>query len=272
MYEIIIEPKRRLGRFWQELWDYRELFYFLAWRDILVRYKQTVIGVAWSVLRPLLSVVILTIIFGRIAKLSSDNVPYSILVCTAVLPWQFFANTINISSNSTIGNANLITKVYFPRIIIPSTAVVVTLIDFALAFGILLCLMLWHTCWPTYRVVVLPLLLLLAALAALGVGYWVSALNVKYRDFRHVLPFAIRFGLYASPVGFSTSVIPAKWKLLYSLNPMVGVIDVFRWALLGRQVVLYLPGFLLSVGLVLLMFFSGLWFFNKTERHFADII
>jgi len=272
MNEIVIEPNKSLKNFWQEIWAYRELFYFLAWRDILVRYKQTVIGVAWSVVRPLLSMVILTVIFGRVAKLPSDNIPYAILVCAAILPWQFFANTINMSSESLISHQNMVTKIYFPRIIIPSTAMVVSLVDFLISSSILVCLMLWYGFGPTWKIVVLPALLLLAAIASLGVGYWISALNVKYRDFRHVIPFAIQFGLYASPVGFSSSIIPVKWRFLYSLNPMVGVIDGFRWALLGRQANLYLPGFLLAIGLAVLLFAGGVWFFSRTERKFADII
>jgi lipopolysaccharide transport system permease protein len=272
MHEIIIEPTKNLKNFWRELWAYRELFLFLAWRDILVRYKQTVIGMAWSVLRPLLSLLILTVVFGRVARLPSDNVPYSILVCAAILPWQFFSNTITMSSESLLNNQNMVTKIYFPRIIIPSTTMVVSLVDFLCALGILACLMVWHGLWPTWRIVALPALLLLAALASLGVGYWISALNVKYRDFRHVVPFAVQFGLYVSPVGFSSNIIPDRWRLYYSLNPMVGVIDGFRWTLLGGQGNLYLPSFLLSTVLTLAIFVGGVRFFTHTERTFADII
>jgi len=272
MHDIVIEPDKSLSHIWREVWAYRELFLFLAWRDILVRYKQTVIGVAWSVLRPLLSLLILTVVFGRVAGLPSDNVPYSLLVCAAILPWQFFSNTITMSSESLLSNQNMVTKIYFPRIIIPSTTMVVSLVDFLSALGILVGLMVWHGFWPTWRIVLLPALLLLAALASLGVGYWISALNVKYRDFRHVVPFAVQFGLYVSPVGFSSSVVPEKWRLWYSLNPMVGVIDGFRWALLGGQANLYLPGFLLAVGLTAVIFAGGVRFFTRTERVFADII
>lgn len=272
MHEIIIEPNKTVKRFWQELWRYRELFYFLAWKDILVRYKQTVIGIAWSVLHPLLSMIILTIIFGGIAKLPSGNTPYPILVYAAMLPWQFFSNTLNLSANSLISNRNMITKVYFPRIIIPSTSMVVSLVDFLISFMILVCLMLWYGLWPNWKILVLPLLLVLAALTSLGAGYWIGALNVKYRDFRHIVPFIVRFGLYASPVGFSSNLVPEKWRLLYSLNPMVGIIDGFRWALLGKEVNLYLPGFLVSIGLAMMLFVTGALFFIKTERKFADII
>jgi lipopolysaccharide transport system permease protein len=272
MHDILIEPDKSLRHIWHELWAYRELFLFLAWRDILVRYKQTVIGVAWSVLRPLLSLLILTVVFSRVAGLPSDGVPYSLLVCAAILPWQFFSNTITMSSESLLSNQNLVTKIYFPRIIIPSTTMVVSLVDFLSALGILVGLMLWHGHWPTWRIVLLPALLLLAAMASLGVGYWVSALNVKYRDFRHVVPFAVQFGLYASPVGFSSSVVPEQWRFWYSLNPMVGVIDGFRWALLGGPADLYLPGSLLAIGLTAMIFVGGVRFFTRTERMFADII
>jgi len=272
MHEIIIEPNKTLKGSWLELWAYRELFYFLAWKDILVRYKQTVIGIAWSVVRPLLSMIILTIVFGKVAKLPSGGVPYPILVYAAMLPWQFFGNTLSSSSNSLTSNRNMITKVYFPRIIIPSTAMVVSFVDFLISFVILACLMLWYNFWPDWKIIVLPLLLFLAALTSLSAGYWIGALNVKYRDFHHIVPFIVRFGLYASPVGFSSSLVPEKWRLLYSLNPMVGVIDGFRWALLGGDVSLYLPGFLLSIGLAVALFASGVWFFTKTERKFADII
>jgi lipopolysaccharide transport system permease protein len=272
MHEITIEPNRSLRDSWRELWAYRELFFFLAWRDILVRYKQTVIGVTWSVLRPLLSLLILTVVFGRVAGLPSGDVPYSLLVCAAILPWQFFSSTLTLSSESLLSNQNMVTKIYFPRIILPSTAMVVSLVDFLIAMGILACLMVWHGLWPTWRILVLPALLLLAALTSLGVGYCVSALNVKYRDFRHIVPFAVQFGLYISPVGFSSSLVPERWRLWYSLNPMVGVIDGFRWALLGGQAGLYLPGFALAILLALALFAGGVRFFSRTERMFADII
>ena len=272
MNEIIIEPNKSLKDFWIELWSYRELFYFLAWKDILVRYKQTVIGIAWSVIRPLLSMIILTIVFGRVAELPSGGAPYPILVYTAMLPWQFFSNTLSTSSNSLIVNVNMITKIYFPRIIIPSTSMIVSLVDFVISFAILIILMFCYHSWPDWRIIVLPLLLLLAALTSLGAGYWICAMNVKYRDFRHIVPFIIQFGLYASPVGFNSNLIPEKWRLIYSLNPMVGVIDGFRWALLGSEGQLYLPGFLISIGIAVALFISGTWFFTKTERKFADII
>ncbi|MCX6089261.1 MAG: ABC transporter permease [Candidatus Atribacteria bacterium] len=270
--EIIIEPGKSAKQYWKDLWQYRELFYFLAWRDVLVRYKQTVIGVAWSVLRPLLTMIVFTVVFGRIAKLPSSGVPYPILVYAAMLPWQFFANAMSESSNSLIGNANLITKIYFPRLIVPASSVVVSLVDFGISLSIMVILMFWYRFLPNIRMFTLPLFLLFAIVVSLGFGFWLSALNVKYRDFRHIIPFIVQFGLYVSPVGFSSSIVPAQWRLLYSLNPMVGVIDGFRWAILGENVGLYWPGFILSLVLTIAVFLSGLWYFRRTERTFADVI
>jgi len=270
--ELIIEAGRTEGQYWMDIWHYRELFYFLAWRDILVRYKQTVIGIAWSLVRPLLTMIVFTVIFGKLAKLPSEGVPYPVLVFVALLPWQFFANSFSESSNSLIGNANLLSKVYFPRIILPVSTVIVSLVDFFISFVFLAALMVWYQFLPDWRVITLPFFLILASLASFGFGLWIAALNVKYRDFRYVVPFFIQFGLYVSPVGFSSSIIPGKWRLLYSINPMVGVIDGFRWALLGQNIQLYWPGFLLSIGLTLLIFLSGLTYFRKTERTFADVI
>ncbi len=271
-FELTIGPDKSFKNFWNELWQYRELFYFLAWRDILVRYKQTAIGIAWSVLRPLLIMIVFTIIFGKVAKLPSGDIPYPLLVFCAMIPWQFFSNTFSGSSNSLITNTQLISKVYFPRIIIPTTSMVVSLIDFLISFMILLILMLWYGVVPGFKICILPFLLVLAVLLSLGAGYIISALNVKFRDFRYVVPFIIQFGLYVSPVGFSSSVISEKWRFLYSLNPMVGVIDGFRWVLLGSDVAIYLPGFILSTGISIGIFIFGVWYFNKTEGNFADII
>jgi len=273
MNEIIIKPNKTAKRFWKELWDYRELFLFLAWRDFLVRYKQTAIGVAWSVLRPVLTMMVFTVVFSRIAKLpSGSNAPYSVMIYSALLPWQFFSNTLNFGSNSLIISKNLVSKIYFPRIIIPSTTLIVSFIDFLISFIILLCLMIWFHFLPTWKIIVLPLLLLLAAILSLGITFFVSALNVKYRDFRYIIPFIIQFGLYISPVGFNSNVVPEKWRLLYSLNPMVGVIDGFRWALLGSDVQIYLPGFIISICLTIFLFIFGARFFLRFEDEFADII
>lgn len=269
---LVIEAGRTERHYWADLWRYRELFYFLAWRDILIRYKQTAIGFAWAVLRPLLTMVVFTIVFGKIAKLPSGNVPYALLVCAAILPWQFFANALGESSSSLVANANLISKVYFPRLIIPATAIVTSLVDFAISFVILVAMMLWYGVLPDWRIATLPLFILIAIAAAMGIGLWLTALNVKYRDFRYVIPFIVTFGLYVSPVGFSSDIIPEKWRLLYSLNPMVGVIDGFRWAVLGGQSSIYWPGFLLSLAIVAVLLFTGLRYFRNTEKTFADII
>lgn len=272
MYDIIIEPNKTIKHFWQELWQYRELFFFLAWRDILVLYKQTIIGVAWSVLRPFLTMVVFTIVFGKIAKLPSGNTPYPLLVYAAMLPWHFFSNILSESGNALILNTNLISKVYFPRIIIPTTCMIVSLIDWLISFGLFIILMMWYAFMPNWKILMLPFLLVLAALTSLGMGYWIAALNVKYRDFRYVIPFLVQFGLYLSPVGFSSDIIPEQWRLLYSLNPMVGVIDGFRWALLGAEVEMYWQGFWLSVSLAIGLFVFGIWFFMKLERQLADVI
>jgi lipopolysaccharide transport system permease protein len=270
--ELIIEAGRTESQYWKDIWRYRELFYFLAWRDILVRYKQTVIGIAWALIRPFLTMVVFTFVFGNLAKLPSEGVPYPILVFSAMLPWQFFANALSECSSSLIGNANLISKVYFPRLIIPASAVIVSFVDFMISGMILLGLMAWYNFVPSWRILTLPLFILIAFAASMGVGLWLAALNVKYRDFRYIVPFIVQFGLYISPVGFSSSIVPEQWRWLYSINPMVGVIDGFRWAILGGDFNLYWPGFTLSIVLLLLLFFSGIWYFRKVERTFADVI
>jgi lipopolysaccharide transport system permease protein len=270
--ETIIEAGRTKRQYWKDLWSYRELFMFLAWRDILVRYKQTVIGVAWSVIRPFVTMVVFTIIFGKLAKFPSEGAPYPILVFAAMLPWQMFANALTESSNSLIANAAMLSKVYFPRLIVPTSAVIVNLVDFLISFAILGILMVWYRFIPDWRILTLPLFLLLALMAALGLGIWLAALNVKYRDFRYIVPFLAQFGLYISPVGFSSSVVPDSWRLVYSLNPMVGVIDGFRWAIIGGDVQLYFPGFVLSLAVTLIIVYFGLTYFRKTERAFADVI
>ena len=270
---LIIEPGRAERNYWADLWRYRELFVILAWRDISVRYKQTLIGVAWAILRPFLTMVVFTVIFGRVAKLPSDgNTPYALMVFSAMLPWSLFSTSLSDASNSLIGNANLISKVYFPRMIIPVATLVTAFVDFLISFAILLGLMLYYQFMPGWNFFFLPLFMLLALLASLGPGLWITALNVKYRDFRYVIPFIVQFGLYISPVGFSSSVIPEKWRLFYSLNPMVGVIDGFRWCILGGASPIYWPGFVLS--LVIVVFFASLGIsrFRKTEKTFADII
>ncbi len=271
--ELIIEAGRSERQDWRDLWQYRELFYFLAWRDILVRYKQTFIGIAWALLRPFLTMLVFTFVFGKLARLPSDGAaPYPILVFAAVLPWQFFASSLAEASNSLIDNANLISKVYFPRLIVPTSAVIVSFVDFLLSGMILLGLMAWYNFLPSWRILTLPLFILMAFATSMGGGLWLSALNVQFRDFRYIVPFIIQFGLYISPVGFSSNIVPEKWRWLYSLNPMVGVIDGFRWAIIGGDAGIYWPGFLLSLALVVLLLVSGIWYFRRLEKNFADII
>jgi lipopolysaccharide transport system permease protein len=270
--KIILKAGNTSSQYWQDLWHYRELFYFLAWRDILVRYKQTAIGIAWALLRPFVTMVVFTVVFSNIAKLPSEGTPYPILVFAAMLPWQFFANALMDCSNSLINDSNLISKVYFPRLIVPASAVIVSFVDFLIAGMILLALMAWYNFVPDWRILTLPFFILIAFALAMGAGLWFAALNVKYRDFRYVVPFVVQFGLYISPVGFSSSVVPEQWRLLYSLNPMVGVIDGFRWAILGGEAKLYGSGFLLSVALVVLVLATGIWYFRRMERKFADVI
>jgi lipopolysaccharide transport system permease protein len=255
-----------------DLWKYRELFYFLSWRDILVRYKQTVIGVVWSIIRPILTMIVFTIIFGKIAKLPSGNVPYPILVFVALLPWQFFANALQSSSSSLVSNAGMISKVYFPRMIIPASSIIVAFIDFLISLIILIVLMFWYRFVPDWRVVTIPLFLILAILLSLGAGFLISSLNVKYRDFQYIVPFIVQLGLYISPVGFSSDIISQKWKIIYSLNPMVGIIDGFRWAFFGTHSSYLLLSIIFSIVIIILILFIGIWYFRKTERTFADRI
>lgn len=271
-HKLIIEAGETESHYWKDLWRYRELFYFLAWRDILVRYKQTAIGIAWALLRPFLTMVVLSFIFGKLARIDSGSVPYPILVFAAMLPWQFFSSAFSGCSNSLTGNSNLISKVYFPRLTIPISAVFVCFVDFFISLFILLALMAWYDFWPTWRALTLPFFLLLACAIALGSGLWIAAMNVKYRDFQHSVPFIVQLGLFISPVGFSSDIVPSQYRLIYSLNPMVGVIDGFRWALLNKEISLYTPGFIVSIVLVVMILIFGLYFFRKTERTFADVI
>lgn len=271
MSKIIIESGRSERNYWKDLWVFRELFYILSWRDIKVRYKQTVLGAAWSIVRPLLTTIIFTVVFNKVAKLNApEDVPYPILVITGMLPWQFFSSALSEASNSLIGNSNLISKVYFPRLIIPASSIITSLIDFAISFLILLGMMVYFRFLPDVKIILLPFFILLALIAALGIGLYMTALNVKYRDFRYIIPFIIQIGLYITPVGFSSAIVPLKWRFLYSLNPMVGVVDGFRWCVLGQP--MYIPGLLLSILLVLMFLFLGIWYFRKTERSFADNI
>ena len=270
---IVIEPGRQEQNYWRDLWRYRELFYVLAWRDVAVRYKQTVIGAAWALIRPFLTMVVFSVVFGRIAKLPSDgNAPYPLMVFAGMLPWTFFSTGLSEASGSLIGNANLISKVYFPRLIVPTATVVVAFIDFLISFAILVGMMVWYRFLPGWQIGLLPFFVLLGFVASIGPALWITALNVKYRDFRYVIPFIVQLGLYVSPVGFSSHVVPEQWRVLYSLNPVVGVIDGFRWCILGGQSELYLPGLIMSVAVAVAFLWFGIRRFRKTEKTFADLI
>lgn len=272
-YELVIEPGRADRRYWHDLWQYRELFSVLAWRDISVRYKQTVIGAAWALIRPFLTMVVFTVIFGKLARLPSDGAaPYALLVFAGMLPWSFFSTALSEASMSLIGNANLISKVYFPRLIVPMAAVMVAFVDFVISFAILVALMVWYAFLPGWQILLLPLFTTIAFMASFGVGVWITALNVKYRDFRYIIPFIVQLGVYVSPVGFSSNIIPEKWRLLYSLNPMVGVIDGFRWCVLGGESHIYWPGFGLSLAVAGSFLWLGIRRFRRMEKSFADLI
>jgi lipopolysaccharide transport system permease protein len=273
MEEVILEAGRAERHYWHDLWRYRELFRVLAWRDVAVRYKQTVIGAAWAIIRPFLTMIVFTVIFGKLAKLPSEgSAPYAILVFAGMLPWTFFSSALSDASNSLLSNANLISKVYFPRLIVPMAAVGVALVDFAINFALLVALMIWYRFLPGWQITLLPIFVALAFLVSLGPGLWLTALNVKYRDVRYIIPFVVQIGLYVSPVGFSSSVVPEQWRLLYSLNPLVGVIDGFRWCILGGRASFYLPGFLLSLGATAVLLLLGIRTFRKMEKSFADLI
>jgi len=255
----------------RELWEYRELLFFLTWRDIKVRYKQTALGAAWAVLQPFLTMVVFTIFFGNLAKVPSDNLPYPIFSYTALLPWQLFAYALNQSSNSLVANQQLITKVYFPRLVIPLSALLAGLVDFGIAFVVLLGMMVYYGIWPSTAIVTLPFFLLLAMATALAVGLWLSALNVEYRDVRYTIPFLTQFWLFATPIAYPSSLVPERWRALYGLNPMAGVVEGFRWALLGQELhngLLLLVSTLAVIGLLI----SGLVYFRRMEQTFADVV
>jgi len=275
--EIILEPGRSEKNYWRDIWNYRELFQVLAWRDLSVRYKQTVIGVLWALLRPFLTMVVFTVIFGKLAGMPSpSNIPYALLVYAGMLPWTFFATALGEASGSLIGNANLISKVYFPRLIIPAATVVVSFVDFLISFAIMVGMMAWYLYLPSWQIFLLPVFMLIAFFASLGPGLWITALNVKYRDFRYIIPFIVQFGLYVCPVGFSSQVVREKFGetafMIYSLNPMVGVIDGFRWCILGGDFKIFWPGFFVSICIVVFFLWLGVHKFRKMERTFADII
>jgi lipopolysaccharide transport system permease protein len=269
--KLVIEPGVTIKNYWLDLWHYRELLYFLAWRDTAVRYKQTGVGVAWALIRPAITMLVF-VGFRRLVGLPHGSVPDAVLVFAAVLPWQFFSSALADSASSLLGNANLISKVYFPRLLIPLAAVATTLIDFAITLLLLLALMLWYGVLPGWQLTALPLFLLLAFGLALGFGLLFAALNVEYRDFRYIVPFMVQFGLFVSPIAFSTADVPPQWRALYSLNPMVGIIDGFRWSLLGGRAPLAAPSVWISAAVTGAVIVVGVWYFRRMESSFADFI
>ncbi len=270
---LILEAGRAEKNYWKDLWRYRELFYVLAKRDISVRYKQTVIGVLWALVKPLLTMIVFTVIFSRVAKLpSTGSAPYALMVFAALIPWTLFSTSLAEASTSLIGNANLITKVYFPRLIIPTASVITSFVDFLISFGLLILVMVYYGYIPGWQICLLPLFMIVAFLASVGPGLWITGLTVKYRDFKHIIPFVVQFGLFVSPVGFNSSIVPDKWKLLYALNPMVGVIDGFRWCILGTDSPIYWPGFTVSILVITFFLIFGITSFRKMEKNFADLI
>ena len=276
-FEVFIEPGRAERNYWKDLWRYRELFYILSWRDLKVRYKQTIIGVVWSVLRPLLTMMIFTFVFGQIAKFEAPpGVKYPVLVFAGLLPWQFFAAGLTEASNSLVGNERLISKVYFPRMIIPAASVITSLVDFLISLGLMFVLLIWFSVVPSVNLIFLPLFIIMAFFASFGVGLWLTALNVKYRDFKHVVPFIVQLGLYISPVGFlsaeAAKIIPEKFRLLYYINPMSGVIDGFRWCFFGDKTPVNWNGMFISLVIIIFFLWIGIRTFRKMERSFADLI
>jgi lipopolysaccharide transport system permease protein len=272
-FDLVISADKSVGDAARELFEYRELFYILAWRDFKVRYKQTVIGALWALLRPLLTMVVFTIVFGKIAGLPSQgDAPYAIMVFAAMLPWYFFSSSFQEGSNALVANANVISKVYFPRIIVPVSSLFVNFVDFLISFGVLALVMVFYQFSPSGNIIYLPLFVLLMALFTVGLSLWMSALNVQYRDVRYVVPFIVQLGLYVSPVGFASSVVANEWRVLYSLNPMVGVIDGFRWCVIGGDANFYWPSLWLSIAVTVVLLVTGSLFFLKAERKFADVI
>lgn len=270
---MILEAGRTDRQYWHDVWRYRELFFILAWRDVSVRYKQTMLGVVWAFMRPFLTMVVFTVVFGQLAKLPAGGpVPYAVMVFAGLLPWTLFSSILSDASASVMNNSNLISKIFFPRLLVPMATVMVALIDFAISLTILVGLMIWYAVVPGWQILLLPVFVALTLAAAIGPALWASALVVKYRDFRFVIPFVIQIGLYASPVGFSSAIVPDQWRLLYSLNPMVGIIDGFRWSIIGGASPIYWPGFLISLGATVLVMWVGISGFRRIERDFADLV
>lgn len=270
--QVVLENGRAAKDYWLDFWHHRELLMFLVWRDIIVRYKQTVIGASWVLIRPFLTMLVFTFVFGKVANLTSGNVPYSLVVFTGLLPWFFFASALSECSNSLVSNSHLISKIYFPRLIVPVGSIAVSIVDFLITFVLLFLVMAWHRFTPGWHIVFVPLFIMLAIMVSFGLGLWTAALNVRFRDFRHLIPFVLQLGVYVSPVGYSSQVLPEKWRLMYSLNPMVGVIDGFRWAILGDDFSMYWPGLVISFVMSVTLVVTGIWYFRRTESTFADVI
>src|SRR5688572_18717518 len=270
--ELVIDASSVDRQYWRDLWTYRELFYFLAWRDLLVQYKQTVVGIAWSFIRPFLTMAVLTVVFGKLGNMPSAGVAYPLLVFCGMLPWQFFSTALSETGNSLVNNNNLISKIYFPRLAIPASTVLTSMVDFMISMVFLVVLMIWYSAVPPAQIVFLPIFILFALATSFGAGVWVAALTVRYRDFRIIIPFVVQFGLYLSPVGFVSTIVPENWRLIYFLNPIAGVIDGFRWSVLGGMHELYLPGMAVSLTVAVFITLGGIWYFRATENEFADII
>ena len=270
---LVIEPNKAEKNYWKDLWRYKELFYILAWRDVVVKYKQTYIGVIWALLKPFLTMLIFTILFGGLAKFpNAGNAPYAIVVLAGMLPWTLFSTALADASNSLVTNSNLISKVYFPRLIVPTATIITAFVDFLISFALLIATMLFYKYTPSWKIFFLPIFMILALAASLGPSLWITAVNVKYRDFRYIIPFIVQFGLYVSPVGYLSSIIPAKWQLLYKLNPMVGIIDGFRWCLLNDTVKIQFNDILINLAVITLFLWVGIRKFRKMEKSFADLI
>lgn len=272
-HHLVLTPGAAQKRYWRDMWTFRELFIILAWRDVSVRYKQTAIGVIWALLRPLLTMVIFTMVFSKVAGLpSTGNAPYALMVLSGMLPWTLFSSSLGDASNSLISNSNLISKVYFPRMIITIASMIVAVVDFMWSFLVLLLIMLFYQYWSGWQILLIPGFVLLAVLASLGPSLLISSLNVKYRDFRYIIPFMMQLGIYVSPVGFASDLVPEKWRMLYSVNPMVGVIDGFRWCILGGDSPIHWSSLIVSLMVIALFLVLGIWTFRKNERAFADLI
>lgn len=269
---VIIEAGRASRDYWRNLWQQRELLYFLAWRDLLVRYKQTVVGATWVLIRPILTLLIFSVVFGKWAALPSGGLPYPLLVFSGMLPWFFFAQSVSDCSNSLLSNSALVGKVYFPRLIVPLTSLLVCAVDYAVSCLLIIVLVAWTGVMPDWRILALPLLTLWVAALALGLGLWGAALTVKYRDFKHLIPFMLQLGIYISPVGYTAGIVPERWRLLYSMNPLVGIIDGFRWAILGKEFEAFTPGVLISLAFTGIVLVSGVVYFRRVEKTLVDFL